>query len=143
MTDSASAREAGDEVLYGIITASSRSAPIASATRIRDDRRIDPARQPEHEAVESGLLELAADELGDDPAGDVGVDGELRWQLERRVSRSFGRGHAPRSRACGPRSPWVPNPIGSLWRLGRGHVEAGFGGRVGSRDRPPARPARR
>jgi hypothetical protein len=33
MTDSASAREAGDEVLYGIITASRRSAPIASDTR--------------------------------------------------------------------------------------------------------------
>ena len=33
MTDSASARDAGDELRYGSITASSRSGPIASATR--------------------------------------------------------------------------------------------------------------
>ena len=114
MTDSASARDAGDEVRYGSMTASSRSAPIASATRYATTAESIPPDSPTTSRSKPGLLELAADELGDDPAGDVGVDGELGRQLERRGSgASLGRGHAPRSRACGPRSPCVPKPIGS------------------------------
>ena len=61
---------------------------------VRHERRVDAARQPQHEPVEAGLAQLALDEAGDDPSRDVGVDRELGRQVEdgRRVRRRVGRG---------------------------------------------------
>ena len=76
--------------------ASSRSAPIASATRYATTAESIPPDSAEHRPLEAGLLELAADELADDAAGDVGVDRQLGRQLERR----HGLGGRVRSRSC-------------------------------------------
>jgi len=79
-----------------------RQQPLG-ADRLRDevgdDRRVDPARQAEHRPLETGLLELAPDELADHAPGDVGVDRQLARQLERwqRLGARFGCRHAPRS----------------------------------------------
>ena len=120
MTDSASAREAGDDVRYGIITASRRSAPIASATRYATTAESIPPDRAEHGPLEAGLLELAADELADHPARDVGVDRQLARQLERRhgLGGRFGRGHAPRSplRAGRGAAPGLRRTASVAWR---------------------------
>jgi hypothetical protein len=61
--------------------------PDRLGDEVRHERRIDPAGQPEHAALEARLAQLAADEPGDDPARDVGVDRELVGQLEQRRPR--------------------------------------------------------
>ena len=79
-----------------------------------DERRVDAARQPEHGPLETGLAQLAADELADDPAGDVRIDGELGRQLER-GSRAWlidRRSVGSRSDA-GVRSPGATSSPGS------------------------------
>ena len=92
--------------------------PDGLGHEVRDERRIDAARQPQHRALEAGLAELAADELGDDPPGDIGVDGQLRRQLERdraghRATPS--RPPAPRRKPIGwgARSPGATSSPGS------------------------------
>ena len=69
---------------------------------VRDERRVDAARQPEHEPLEAGLAELAADELADDPPRDVRVDRELGRAARtaaRRVIASL-RGPASAAGTC-------------------------------------------
>ena len=94
-TSSLGAAEVGDDRL-GVAPRRGRRRPVrhqhaqqlVGADRlgdeVRHERRVDPAGQPEHRPLEAGLAQLAADELGDDPARDVGVDGELVGQLEQR-----------------------------------------------------------
>ena len=70
---------------------------------VGDERRVDPARQAEDGALEARLLELAPDELGDDPPRDVGVDRQLGRQLERRA-RPPGRSRSRPVTVMPPRS---------------------------------------
>ena len=112
---------------------------------VRDERRVDPARQAEDEPLEAGLAELAADELADDPARDVGVDRELVGQLEERLRRRRREGGVV---IGGPSpAPWrAPRDLAEADRLadrvaGR-DVEAGLGEVVGGRvEASPARSA--
>ena len=99
---------------------------------VRHERRVDPARQAEDDPLEAGLAELAADELADDPAGDVGVDRELVGQLEQRLRlASIGGRPIGRSSAGAPSSR---KPIG-VARTGSpgAHVETRLGAGVGRR----------
>ena len=89
---------------------------------VRDERGVDPARQPEDGPLEAGLAELAADELADDPARDVGVDRELVGQLE-------GLGVAPSSIASAA-SPRPPAP--AIAKVASRSVEARWQSRPGS-----------
>ena len=77
-------------------TASGRTGAGLGADRlgdeVRDERRVDAARQPQHEPVEARLTQLALDEPGDDPPRDVGVDREFGGQLEDRGVVSTGHG---------------------------------------------------
>ena len=105
--------------------------PDRLGDEVGDERRVDPARQPEDGPLEAGLAELAADELADDPPGDVGVDRELVGQLER--GRSAVAGGRRRS-DIGAASSAEPDRLAD--RLAGRHVEArlgaGVGGRVGA-----------
>ena len=145
--------------------------PDRLGDEVRDDRRIDPARQAEHGALEAGLLELAADELADDPARDVGVDRQLGRQLEGRTGRRSVRSRSSRRgpgwadaaarcaptlggclarRACGRASGGAgaapcrgPRTRSGRRLLGRHEVEAGLRPVLGGRCRSPGPPARR
>ena len=112
--------------------------------QVRDERRVDAAGQAEDGALEPGLAQLAADELADDAAGDVRVDGQLLRQLERRRRRrgdGAGRDRSPvgagRSRR---RSPFDPNPIGR--GRGRSGATSSPASASGSPVRSEIRPAR-
>ena len=113
-TSSASESEAGDEVRYGIWHTQQAIRPDRLGRQVRHERRIDPAGQPEHRLVETGLAQLAADELADDPPRDVRVDRELGRQFERGRQRGHRAGLLPEADR-------VRRPIA------RGDVEAGLG----------------
>ena len=119
-TASASARDAGDDVRYGMRTQSSRSGADRLGDEVGDERRVDAAREAEDGPLEAGLAELAADEPADDPARDVGVDRQLGRQLEQ-------------GRAVRARMPGSPVPPASRARRALG---PGFACRV-EPDRPP------
>ena len=90
-------------------TASSRTAagprPIASATRYATSAESMPPDRPSTASLEAGLAQLAADELADDPARDVGVDGQLRRAARTRARRDVAgpivRGRTPRATSPG------------------------------------------
>ena len=64
--------------------------PDRLGDQVRDQRGVDPAREPQHRLLEPGLVELATDERRDDPAGDVGIDRELLGQREQRLHGARG-----------------------------------------------------
>ena len=92
-----------------------------------------PPDRPRTASLEAGLAELAADELGDDPPRDVGVDRELVRQLEQ-AARVDG---AVRPSSADARL----KPIGRD-RIARRDVEAGLGPSSAVESRA-GRPARR
>ena len=122
--------------------------------QVRDERRVDAAGEPEHGALEPGLGELAADEDADDAPGDVGVDGELGRELERRrrlegrigsaAGLRVGRGHASVRRRHRSASGHRTGPDGRTAArslpartdrgrtpLRRRHVQSGLSRRIG------------
>ena len=133
MTDSASAREAGDDVRYGIITASSRSAPIASATRYATTAESIPPDSPSTRrskpACSSWPRMNSAMTRRATSVSMASSDGSSKAASR----RALGHGHAPRSRARGPRSPCVPNPIGSPGASAAATSKPGLGAGVGCR----------
>ena len=54
---------------------------------VGDERGVDAAGEAEERLLEAGLAQLGADELADDAARGVRVDGQLRRQLEGRLAQ--------------------------------------------------------
>ncbi len=50
--------------------------------QVGHEARVVAALQAQHDALEASLVQLTSDELADDPAGHVRVDGQLIGQLE-------------------------------------------------------------
>ena len=119
---------------------------MASASRYATSAELIPPDNPRSAFSKPGLPQLAADELPDDAARDVGVDGELRRELEqglvgdnlqRRQRDPAPRAEAPRSF---PRRPPRTRRLGR--RLGGRHVQARLGPERGRRIDREARPLR-